>query len=371
MRRLRSPVKDKFPSRVLLRSTSSSTHGCQQQNPLLYNSDQSELSQHRDQSHSPDSFATADYSLGLVSPTSYPAGLVNPATHVPSVPYGPYHASRSGSFDDLASSLQGFPPALKSRHCKLYDGNDSIGNYSEDRGRSSFSGTPPRHRHSDLHLLQAFRPPQRHLNRRSTPTVYIIPSPRGKRDSIHSRHPHDHRWDGKGSGDAYSWSKEDDLRLKEIVGKKKNHRDWEIIAKEFGQGKTSKECRDRWSRFLKPDVRKRQWEDHEDAIIVEAVTTSIDQPFSNWFDLAHRLPGRVRKQIRDRWVNHLNPKINHRPFSREEDLRLWEAHKELGKRWVEIKTKYFSSSRSENFIKNRWYGASFKKFIANEFGPDA
>jgi len=82
-------------------------------------------------------------------------------------------------------------------------------------------------------------------------------------------------------------------------------------------------------------------------------------------------PGRVGKQIRDRWVNHLNPAINHLPFSREDDLMLWEGHKKLGKRWVEISTKYFNNTRSENHTKNRWYSASFKKFISNEFGPEA
>merc|ERR1712151_654317 len=101
------------------------------------------------------------------------------------------------------------------------------------------------------------------------------------------------------------------------------------------------------------------------------VTTSTEQPFTRWSELAQRLPGRVGKQIRDRWVNHLNPNINHMPFSREDDLKLWEGRNKLGKRWVEISTKYFSSSRSENHIKNRWYSASFKKFIRNEFGPDA
>lgn len=54
-----------------------------------------------------------------------------------------------------------------------------------------------------------------------------------------------------------------------------------------------------------------------------------------------------------------------------QDVLLWQGHAALGKRWVEISTKYFKSSRSENHIKNRWYSASFKKFIAKEFGPDA
>lgn len=53
------------------------------------------------------------------------------------------------------------------------------------------------------------------------------------------------------------------------------------------------------------------------------------------------------------------------------DLLLWEGHNDVGKRWVEISCKYFKTTRSENHIKNRWYSASFKKFIAKEFGPDA
>lgn len=118
-------------------------------------------------------------------------------------------------------------------------------------------------------------------------------------------------------------------------------------------------------------MRKGQWQDYEDAIVVEAVTTSEEQPFTRWSDLAQRLPGRVGKQIRDRWVNHLNPNINHMPFTREDDMLLFKGHEDLGKRWVEISTKYFDSTRSENHIKNRWYSASFKKFISNEYGPDA
>lgn len=146
-------------------------------------------------------------------------------------------------------------------------------------------------------------------------------------------------------------------------------RRWHSIpTKKFN---SAKECHERWIRYLKPGVRKGQWTDHEDAIVMDVVTSSSEQPFNRWSDLAQRLPGRVGKQIRDRWVNHLNPNINHLPFSREDDLLLWEGHKKLGKRWVEISTKYFNSSRSENHIKNRWYSASFKKFITNEFGAEA
>ena len=63
-------------------------------------------------------------------------------------------------------------------------------------------------------------------------------------------------------------------------------------------------------------------------------------------------------------------KIKH-PIKCIQDLLLWEGHRLIGKRWVEISTKFFKGSRSENHIKNRWYSAAFKKFIAKEMGPDA
>ena len=50
---------------------------------------------------------------------------------------------------------------------------------------------------------------------------------------------------------------------------------------------------------------------------------------------------------------------------------LWEGHAALGNRFVEISATYFGGTRSENHIKNRWYSASFKKFVAKEFGSNA
>lgn len=120
------------------------------------------------------------------------------------------------------------------------------------------------------------------------------------------------------AGGVYGWTKEEDNALTEVMKKFKNPRDWEPIAKEHGYNKSAKECHERWIRYLKPGVRKGQWTDHEDAIVVEAVSSSSEQPFTRWSDLAQKLPGRVGKQIRDRWVNHLNPNINHMPFSKED-----------------------------------------------------
>jgi hypothetical protein len=248
-------------------------------------------------------------------------------------------------------------------------------NYSHDSGHTRTSPPPgPPGTHPHMHPSQrptpsGFQPPPEfaapqnpQMSRRPPPAVYIMSSGQSG-DSPGSS--------GKRGNGVFSWTKDDDMRLTEVMKRYKNPRDWEPIAKEHGCGKTSKEVHERWIRYLKPGVRKGQWTDHEDAIVMEAVSTSSEQPFTRWSDLAQRLPGRVGKQIRDRWVNHLNPNINHLPFSREDDLMLWDGHKKLGKRWVEISSKLFHNSRSENHIKNRWYSASFKKFISNEFGSDA
>eukprot|EP00584_Thalassiosira_punctigera_P000729 CAMPEP_0172532220 /NCGR_PEP_ID=MMETSP1067-20121228/5351_1 /TAXON_ID=265564 ORGANISM="Thalassiosira punctigera, Strain Tpunct2005C2" /NCGR_SAMPLE_ID=MMETSP1067 /ASSEMBLY_ACC=CAM_ASM_000444 /LENGTH=1090 /DNA_ID=CAMNT_0013316707 /DNA_START=376 /DNA_END=3648 /DNA_ORIENTATION=- len=194
------------------------------------------------------------------------------------------------------------------------------------------------------------------------------------------------------------WPPEEDLRLTEVMSNHKSSQvNWDQLCMEHGMGRTARECHDRWTRYLKPGSRKGQWREEEDAIVLRVIFSSgggpggagaggneggdrgrdgrdaSDQhpPFTQWADLAPQLPGRTGKQIRDRWVNYLNPAINHLPFSREDDLRLWRGHKELGKRWVEISVKIFHSTRSENHIKNRWYSAAFKKFIAKEFGMDA
>lgn len=282
----------------------------------------------------------------------------------------PPHAPSWGTAGSGGSYHQHGPP---SGHYGQYGGRGGYSshgvmmrNYSQESGHRT-SPPPPRGLPPPGHGHQGgFQPPpdfvaphNPHLTRRPPPAVYIMSSSQNGQPAAK-----------RGTG-VFSWTKDDDLRLTEVMKKYKNPRDWEPIAKEHGAGKSAKECHERWIRYLKPGVRKGQWTDHEDAIVIEAVTTSSEQPFTRWSDLAQRLPGRVGKQIRDRWVNHLNPNINHLPFSREDDLLLWDGHKKLGKRWVEISTKFFHSSRSENHIKNRWYSASFKKFINNEFGPEA
>mmetsp|Transcript_4048 Transcript_4048/g.4708 ORF Transcript_4048/g.4708 Transcript_4048/m.4708 type:complete len:148 (-) Transcript_4048:4-447(-) len=107
-------------------------------------------------------------------------------------------------------------------------------------------------------------------------------------------------------GYAFSWSMDDDLRLTEIMMKQYNlnplrSRHWEPIAKEHGRGKSATECQERWSRYLERVRNRTQvsqpWTEHEDSIVIQTVTNSLEQPFTQWKDLAQQLlPGRVGKK---------------------------------------------------------------------------
>ncbi|KAL7465708.1 hypothetical protein ACHAXS_006031, partial [Conticribra weissflogii] len=106
------------------------------------------------------------------------------------------------------------------------------------------------------------------------------------------------------------WPSEEDMILTDVMANHKSPVDWEVIAREHGRGRTARECHDRWTRYLKPGARKGQWKEEEDATVLRVIAASSEQPFTQWADLAPQLPGRSGKQIRDRWVNYLNPAIN-------------------------------------------------------------
>lgn len=72
----------------------------------------------------------------------------------------------------------------------------------------------------------------------------------------------------------------------------------------------------------------------------------------SWRLIASNLPGRSARQIRERYVNYLSPKVCNDPWTYEEDQRLREKVAQHGRKWSKI-AKFFKN-RTDVTIKNRW-----------------
>ena len=46
----------------------------------------------------------------------------------------------------------------------------------------------------------------------------------------------------------------------------------------------------------------------------------------NWSKIANQIPGRIGKQCRERWFNHLSPNVNKERWTEEEDNVIIQAH---------------------------------------------
>mmetsp|Transcript_20894 Transcript_20894/g.26437 ORF Transcript_20894/g.26437 Transcript_20894/m.26437 type:complete len:339 (+) Transcript_20894:325-1341(+) len=113
--------------------------------------------------------------------------------------------------------------------------------------------------------------------------------------------------------------------------------------------RTDVQCLHRWQKVLNPELVKGPWSPEEDELVKQLVEKYGPR---SWSVIAKHLKGRIGKQCRERWHNHLDPTINREPWTEEEDDLLIEKHEELGNKWAEI-SKYFNG-RTDNMIKNRW-----------------
>lgn len=122
-----------------------------------------------------------------------------------------------------------------------------------------------------------------------------------------------------------------------------------------GNDRSSAECMKRYNKIAgvrgteRAVAIKGTWSEEEDRKIIEMVQAHGPK---RWSQIAAELPGRIGKQCRERWHNHLNPEISREPWSVEEDRIIIANHENLGTKWAAYAR--LLPGRTDNNIKNRW-----------------
>jgi hypothetical protein len=196
------------------------------------------------------------------------------------------------------------------------------------------------------------------------------------------------------------WStKESDLL--EIAVHEVGEGKWAKISRRLaglGVQRDSNQCRHRWNKVLRPNLKKGCWDEAEDDVLVAAIRhvcaakrdqntnsgnlvhslnpgcvaspppkdgvgrSGIDTSDISWNDVADLVAGRTGKACRERWTGYLSPEVKHGPWDCCEDAELLRLHTQLGNAWARISREIVG--RTAEQVKSRY--KSIMRRIARE-----
>jgi len=165
------------------------------------------------------------------------------------------------------------------------------------------------------------------------------------------------------------WSQEDDLLLREAVGKY-GPRNWKQIAETLKNGgniiRSDVQCSQRWLKVLQPGLKKGAWQTDEDQKLRQLVMRERDTQSANafcssqhnlkldWVLISQQIPGRTSKSVRERWLRYLDPCIKKDAWTPAEDRILLEKEAQIGHKWAAIARLEVLQGRTGEAVKMRW-----------------
>lgn len=104
-----------------------------------------------------------------------------------------------------------------------------------------------------------------------------------------------------------AWTKEEDERLIAYI---RAHGEgcWRSLPKAAGLLRCGKSCRLRWINYLRPDLKRGNFTEEEDELIIKLHSLLGNK----WSLIAGRLPGRTDNEIKNYWNTHIRRKLTNR-----------------------------------------------------------
>ncbi|XP_028800210.1 transcription factor MYB8-like [Neltuma alba] len=115
-----------------------------------------------------------------------------------------------------------------------------------------------------------------------------------------------------------AWTKEEDQHLIDYI-RLHGEGSWRSLPKAAGLLRCGKSCRLRWMNYLRPDLKRGNFTQEEDDLIIKLHSLLGNK----WSLIAARLPGRTDNEIKNYWNTHIKRKLisrginpqTHRPLN--------------------------------------------------------